>query len=47
MRPCLGIPGFIPPLATWNQMLDGTLSLNDVAMMHAVLDKAEKDRANG
>jgi len=28
-------------------MLDGTLTLEDVAMMNAVLDKADEGRNNG
>jgi hypothetical protein len=38
----MGIPQVMPPLATWAQMLDGTLTLEDVAQMHLVMDEAEK-----
>lgn len=44
-RPCVGLPGAVPPLAQWSQMLDGTLSLADVAEMHAVLDELDAQRA--
>lgn len=37
-RPCLGIPGLVPPLAQWPQMIDGTLTLEDVQQMHTVMD---------
>lgn len=42
----MGIKGFAP-LATWPQMLDGTLTLVDVQQMHRVLDdiKAEIESA--
>ena len=32
----------MPPLATWSQMLDGTLTLEDVAEMHLVQDEVER-----
>lgn len=41
-QPCVGIPGLLPPLATWAQMTDGTLTLEDVAEMHQVI-KAVSD----
>lgn len=46
-RPCVGIPGLLPPLAQWVQMLDGTLTLDDVRQMHEVMDavKQQADEA--
>ena len=38
----MGIPGMLPPLAQWRDMLDGTLSIEDVAMLHLVMDEAEQ-----
>lgn len=31
-----------PPLATYNQLLDGTYTLNDLADMHEALDEMEE-----
>lgn len=30
MRPCTGVNGIVPPLCTWSQLRDGSLSLADV-----------------
>ena len=38
-RPCVGIDGACPPLARWPEMIDGTLTLEDVKDMHAVMDE--------
>lgn len=35
----------MPPLATWREMIDGTLDLVDVMQMHSVLDEIEYQRS--
>ena len=33
-----------PPLATYNQLIDGTYSINDLADMHETLDEIDEYR---
>jgi len=39
MRPCTGIHGLCPPLCTWAQLLDGSLSLADVERFNQAMDE--------
>ncbi|EKN5118395.1 hypothetical protein DYG59_06025 [Yersinia enterocolitica] len=38
-RPCAGAGQHCPPLARWSDMLDGTYTIDDVQLMHDVLDE--------
>lgn len=40
MRVCVSEP----PLATYNQLIDGTYSINDLADMHETLDEIDEYR---
>lgn len=37
MRPCVGLPGYCPPLCTWAELNDGTYSLADVERFNQTL----------
>ncbi len=39
MRPCVGIVGVCPPLCTWAQLEDGTLSLASVERFNQAMDE--------
>lgn len=39
MRPCVGIAGLCPPLCTWANLNDGTLSLADVERFNQAMDE--------
>ena len=39
MRPCVGLPGLVPPLAKWSDVMDGTYSLADFEMFNQTLDE--------
>lgn len=37
MRPCVGIPEVCPPLCTWAQLKDGSISLAEVEMFNQTI----------
>lgn len=39
MRPCVGIVGICPPLCTWAQLVDGSLSIADVERFNQAMDE--------
>lgn len=44
MRPCIGIPGVVPPLCRWIELQDGTYTLADVARFHIAMDQINAAR---
>ena len=40
MRPCTGVNGIIPPLCTWAQLKDGSLSLGDVERFNQAINES-------
>ncbi|WPJ52946.1 hypothetical protein RCIP0055_00030 [Klebsiella phage RCIP0055] len=41
MRVCTGIEGVCPPLCTWAQLKDGTISLAEVEQFHFAMDELQ------
>ena len=39
MRPCVGIPGLLPPLCRWAELEDGTYTITDVLRFHIAMDE--------
>ncbi|UTC26025.1 tetracycline resistance leader peptide [Phage vB_KsaM-C1] len=37
MRPCVGLNGLCPPLCTWSQLRDGSVTLADVERFNQAL----------
>lgn len=43
MRPCTGVQGICPPLCTWSQLSDGSLSLADVERFNQAITEMVDD----
>ncbi|MCC3716992.1 hypothetical protein LLE78_12640, partial [Staphylococcus haemolyticus] len=41
MRVCTGIEGVCPPLCTWAQLKDGTISLAEVEQFHFAMEELQ------
>jgi len=39
MRPCVGVNGLCPPLCTWSQLRDGSVTLADVERFNQAIDE--------
>jgi hypothetical protein len=46
MTAVIGVDGLCPPLCTYNQLKDGSISLFDIEMYHWALDELIKSRKN-